>query len=112
MNPRDQIKSIENTICDLASITREELRSPLRSRTIADARMIVWYILHNHLGLSHSQIAKIYKKDNSTITYGVNKVYYNEENIDDILHRIILMEPRALDVVNPKALRSLNEWDF
>lgn len=56
-------------VADHYGITAHDLRSRNRQRTIVEARKAVGYLLHERLGLSTSEAARLLNRDHTSIMY-------------------------------------------
>lgn len=56
-------------VADHYGITIHDLRSRNRQRTIVEARKAVGYLLHERLGLSTSEAARLLNRDHASIMY-------------------------------------------
>ena len=65
MTPADIIAKV----ADHYGITAHDLRSRNRQRTIVEARKAVGYLLHERLGLSTSEAARLLNRDHTSIMY-------------------------------------------
>lgn len=65
MKPDDIIAKV----ADNYGVTIHDLRSRNRQRTIVEARKAVGYLLHERLGLSTSEAARLLNRDHTSIMY-------------------------------------------
>ena len=56
-------------VADHYGITIHDMRSRNRQRTIVEARKAVGYLLHERLGLSTSEAARLLNRDHTSIMY-------------------------------------------
>lgn len=79
------IEKIENKICTLFKVTREELYSKSIKQKHANARHYLWLILHCHYGESNSSIAKRYGRARVTVIQYITQLKFRvEHQRDDI----------------------------
>lgn len=106
-----RITSLEAAIAQAANITVEQMRSHKRDRPLAEARMAVWYIAHDHMGFSYLRIAKVYGRDHTTIISGVRKMRAGKAG-KHILEGIRKAYPEILDQPAPGEARTVENWRF
>jgi chromosomal replication initiator protein len=68
------LEAIQDAVCAVQGITREEMGSALRSPRIARARQIAMYLARELTGLSLTQIARGVGRDHTTVMHGVRAV--------------------------------------
>ncbi len=106
-----RMELIEDIISNASNVTIEEMRSHNRMREYVDARMVVWTIAKDYLGFSYPFIAKIYKRDHTTIIYGVEKMR-NTPAYQSVIDRIQQLHPGLLDKKSPSEGRPVENWKF
>lgn len=70
------IDSIEKTASLVYKIGQDELRKGTSKHIYADARSMVWYILHYDYSYSINELAREYKKTPRNIKYMVSKMKF------------------------------------
>ena len=69
------LQSIQNCVCNAFAITRNELLSNTRIRTIAVARQVAMYLSKDLTGYSYAEIGKVFgNRDHSTVVHAVKNV--------------------------------------
>lgn len=67
-------QQIIEDVATLQSVQVKDIVSQSRKRSTADARAIVCYILHRHLGMSSTEVGKMLNRDHSSVLAAVKKV--------------------------------------
>jgi chromosomal replication initiation ATPase DnaA len=106
-----RIATIEEVIAKAANVTIENLRSHRRDQAYAEARQGVWYIAHDHMGFSFVAIARVYKRDHTTIMHGVGKMRKSKVG-EKILQGIKTACPHVLENRMPGEARTVENWKF
>ncbi len=69
------LQSIQKCVCNAFAITRNELLSNTRIRTIAVARQVAMYLSKDLTGYSYAEIGKVFgNRDHSTVVHAVKNV--------------------------------------
>ena len=106
-----RIATVEEIIAKAAGVTVEKMRSHERDRAYAEARMAVWFIAHDHMEFSYVTIAKVYKRDHTTIMHGVGKMR-NSKVGEKVLEGIRTACPQVLVKRSPGEARTVEDWKF
>jgi chromosomal replication initiation ATPase DnaA len=74
---------LEDIISEMSGVEVPYIRSRMRDKTYSDARHAVWYMANIHMKYSLKQLARIYKRDHTTVLSGVRKMKENKfgENV-------------------------------
>jgi chromosomal replication initiator protein len=72
--PAPTLEQIQDAVCELHAIGREELVSPRRSAKIARARQLAMYLARELTSLSLAEIARAFDRDHSTVLHAVRAV--------------------------------------
>jgi len=106
-----RIATIEEAIAKAANVSLENLRSHQRDRAYAEARMAVWYVAHDHMGYSFVTIAKVYKRDHTTVMHGVRKMRTSKVG-EQILAGVRKACPEVFSKPSPGEARTVENWKF
>ncbi len=68
------LEAIQETVCTIHGLTREELLSPRRSPRIAHARQMAMYLARELTALSLMEIARGFDRDHSTVLHAIRSV--------------------------------------
>ncbi len=68
------LTAIQDTVCELNGLSREELISPRRSVKIARARQIAMYLARELTSLSLTEIARGFDRDHTTVLHAVRSI--------------------------------------
>jgi chromosomal replication initiator protein len=68
------LEQIQDAVCAVHGIAREELLSPRRSARIAQARQLAMYLARELTGLSLSEIARAFDRDHTTVLHALRAV--------------------------------------
>jgi chromosomal replication initiator protein len=68
------IAAIQEAVCAVMGLTRQDLLSPSRSPRITRARHLAMYMARELSGLSLAQIAREFDRDHSTVLHAVRRV--------------------------------------
>ena len=68
------LEQIQDTVCAVHAISREELLSPRRSPRIAQARQLAMYLARELTGMSLSEIARAFDRDHTTVLHAIRAV--------------------------------------
>jgi chromosomal replication initiation ATPase DnaA len=60
-------------VCTAVGYTLEQLRERNRHRTIAEARILAYALLHRKAGYSLHEVGDMLQRDHATVHYGVRK---------------------------------------
>lgn len=71
---RSSMMSIELFILDKFHVSPADLYSHKRNKEIAHARFVAYYLAYKHLNMYKPQIARVFNRDYSSITHGLEKV--------------------------------------
>jgi chromosomal replication initiator protein len=68
------VESIQETVCSIFEISRDELLSPSRTARVTQARQLSMYLARDLTTLSLAQIARAFGRDHSTVLHAVRTV--------------------------------------
>ncbi len=68
------LRAIQDAVCAVNGITREELLSPRRSARIAHARQLAMYLARELTPLSLTEIARGFDRDHTTVLHAIRSV--------------------------------------
>ena len=68
------LEAIQDAVCAVDGLTREELLSPRRSTRIARSRQLAMYVARELTSLSLAEIARGFNRDHSTVLYAIRTV--------------------------------------
>ncbi len=68
------VAAIQDTVCEINGLTREELMSPRRSAKVARARQMAMYLARELTPLSLTEIARDFDRDHTTVLHAVRTV--------------------------------------
>lgn len=108
VTPKQQIMIalIEQQVAAIYLLDPDEyavlLRGPLRTAQVAEARQMMWYILHSKLGFSSVICGNIYGRDHSTVLQGVVK-FKSRESFAELRNEAT----RILDDRDIREIRSM-----
>ncbi len=54
-------------------IVPDDLHRPTRERHVADARAVVFYLLHRRMGMSSTQVGKLFNRNHATVLAAVRR---------------------------------------
>jgi chromosomal replication initiator protein len=91
---RPSLAAIQEAVCSVYSLSRQDLLSPSRSPRITRARHLAMYLARELSGLSLADIARGFRRDHSTVLHAVKRVTKDLEP-GSPLHRN-LTDARAL----------------
>ena len=69
----DATKIIE-IVCRFYAISKEEILSRKRTKTIAEARQVAMYLISEYINIPQDSVGAIFGKDHSTVIYAKNKI--------------------------------------
>jgi chromosomal replication initiator protein len=72
--PTPSLEQIQDAVCAVHRISREELLSPRRSPRIAQTRQLAMYLARELTGLSLSDIARAFDRDHTTVMHAIRAV--------------------------------------
>lgn len=67
-------KNILTKVCEYYGITKEQMLSDRRQKTIVKARQASYWLYENLTDFSYPRIGLIHKRDHTTILYGCSKI--------------------------------------
>lgn len=70
----EKLLLVEDAIIKEFEMTRDLLRAETRMSAVTLARQMVWYIGRDALGLTSTRLARLYKRDHTTILYGCEMI--------------------------------------
>jgi chromosomal replication initiator protein len=91
---RPTIATIQNAVCAVLQVSRDDLLSGSRAPRVTRARHLAMYLTRELTGMSLAEIARGFDRDHSTVLHGIRRVG-NELEPGSPLHRT-LNETRAL----------------
>jgi chromosomal replication initiator protein len=97
---RPSIPAIQEAVCSVHRISRDDLLSTSRSPRITRARHLAMYLARELSGLSLAQIARAFRRDHSTVLHAVRRVNKDLEP-GSPLHRNLTDARALLDAKNP-----------
>ncbi len=106
-----KIAILEEAISKAANVSIELMHSHRRDRELAEARMAVWFIAHDHLNFSFLKLAAIYQRDHTTIISGVRKMRSKKAS-EQILEGIRKVCPQVFEIAGPGEPRTVENWRF
>ncbi|HEY8467554.1 MAG TPA: chromosomal replication initiator protein DnaA [Solirubrobacterales bacterium] len=68
------VQAIQDAVCSVLGISREELLSPRRTPRVARARQLAMYLCRELTPLSLAQIAREFDRDHSTVLHAIRAV--------------------------------------
>lgn len=72
---RSKEEAVRTTVCKLYGVTWEEIKSPVRSRHITDARfMYCWFLMRHVRKSTYAAIGRSLNRDHTSIIHAVAKV--------------------------------------
>jgi chromosomal replication initiator protein len=72
--PRPTLEQIQDAVCAVHGLSREDLLSPRRSSRIAQARQLAMYLARELTGMSLSEIARAFDRDHTTVLHAIRAV--------------------------------------
>jgi chromosomal replication initiator protein len=84
------LTAIQDTVCQITGLSREELLSPARSPRVARARQLAMYLARELTPLSLTEIARGFDRDHTTVMHAIRAVSARLEpgsETTDALHR-------------------------
>ena len=93
---RPTVPAIQDAVCAVLGISRDELLSPSRSPNVTRARHLAMYLTRELSGLSLAQIAREFRRDHSTVLHAVRRVTSQLEP-GSALHRNLTDAQALLD---------------
>ena len=67
------LSAIQDAVCTVNGLTKEELLSPRRSVRIARARQLAMYLARELTGLSLTEIARGFDRDHTTVMHAIRQ---------------------------------------
>jgi chromosomal replication initiator protein len=98
---RPSIAAIQEAVCSVYSLSRQDLLSPSRSPRITRARHLAMYLARELSGLSLADIARAFRRDHSTVLHAVRRVT-NDLEPGSSLHRNLTDARALLDSEEPQ----------
>jgi chromosomal replication initiator protein len=89
-NPRPTVSSIQEAVCSVLKVSREDLLSPKRTALITRARHLAMYLTRDLTSLSLTEIARAFNRDHSTVLHAVRALSTQVQPDSDtaqLLHR-------------------------
>lgn len=109
----ERVTLIEKIISQASGVGIAEMRSHLRTRAYVEARQVVWYILHDHIGLSYLEIADIYERNHTTIMHGAKRMKRDKEApIKRVMEQIKAKYPELMQGKRKSSTRTVDKWQF
>lgn len=68
------IKNIIKIVSDITDVDIDSMMSKKKQANICDARHLAMYFIHEYTDLNHSDIAKLFNRDRSTVVTGIQKI--------------------------------------
>jgi chromosomal replication initiator protein len=100
------VRAIQEAICAVCGVSRDDLLSPKRSSRVSQARQLAMYVTREETSISLAQIAREFNRDHTTVLHAIRTVATRLEPGSDTLvtlHRSReLLTPRSA----PKDARS------
>jgi chromosomal replication initiator protein len=97
---RPTIPAIQDAVCAVVGISRDELLSPSRSPKVTRGRHLAMYLTRELSGLPLAQIAREFRRDHSTVLHAVRRVATQLEP-GSALHRNLTDAQALLDTADP-----------
>jgi chromosomal replication initiator protein len=91
---RPGIAAIQDAVCAVLHLSRDELLSSSRTPRVTRARHIAMYLTRELTGHSLAEIARAFRRDHSTVLHGIRRVD-NDLEPGSALHKT-LVETRAM----------------
>jgi len=71
---KPKINDIIERVCKHYQIPISQLYIKRNFREIVEARSVVMYLLHRYLGMTSTEVARIFDKNHATVLHNCNKV--------------------------------------
>jgi len=107
----ERVATIEGIISNASNVPIEKMRGHERLRAFVDARMAVWFMAHDYLGLSYVKIAKLYKRNHSTVMHGVSKIR-STTKASTVVKGISEVCPGLLNTPGSDEALTVKDWKF
>jgi chromosomal replication initiator protein len=85
------VDAIQEAVCSILGVSRQELLSPTRTARVAEARQLSMYLARDLTPLSLAQIARRFKRDHTTVLHAVRAVSSRLDPASDtsrVVHRV------------------------
>ena len=70
-----RLADIEQTVCDLFGLSAEDLKSPKRTRSLSQPRMLAMYLARKHTRAAYSEIGEFFGgRNHSTVIAAEQKI--------------------------------------
>lgn len=85
---------IVSTVCEFFNVSHEDVIGMSRKREYIHPRQVMCFLLDKLLNITHGQIAKIIRKDRTTVIHSLRVIrkeigiYENRKEIDDLILKI------------------------
>ena len=74
------IERIEDIVSDVFGVKKEGFYTLRGQRTLSTARHMLWYILHEHMGMSNKQIADRYVRSKRKVIKYISEMKFRVVN--------------------------------
>lgn len=109
----EKVLMVEQVISRASGVGIAEMRSHLRTKAYAEARQVVWYILHDHIGLSYLEIAEIYQRNHTTIIHGTRRIRTDRAKAAKrVVEAFKKLHPELLEGKSKGSTRTVDKWRF
>ncbi len=69
-----RVRAIQEAICTVCGVSREDLLSPKRSSRVSHARQLAMYLAREETSISLAQIAREFNRDHTTVLHAIRTV--------------------------------------
>lgn len=71
--------TITKRVCKTLGIEFRKVFGPCRASHVSQCRWIIWHLLHDHLGFTMIDIGRFFKKDHTSVSYGIKQYHLRFE---------------------------------
>jgi chromosomal replication initiator protein len=96
------VLAIQEAVCSVLGVSREDLLSSKRTARVARARQLAMYLTRDLTSLSLAQIARQFKRDHSTVLHAIRAVSSKLDPTSETTHLL----HRSRDLLSPHASNS------
>lgn len=110
MASKQKLQEVEEIISKISHVALDDIKGHERFPDYVDARHVIWVIAKDYLGFSLPQLAREYKRDHTTILYGIKKMRLNE-SYKSLLPKMKEKYPEIFARVCTTDGRPVDNWD-
>ncbi len=105
---------LEEMVTEMSGISPERLRGKCRKKEYNEARQLIWYVAHDHMGFSYSDIGRMYHRDYSTIRDSIKwlREISNEAEMNIVNNFLEKIREKRPELLKKAVFKTIENWSI